>query len=277
MACEFKLALHTWTIDTTPLEVALDAARAAGFDAMEIRRSDIVACLEKGQSLGEIIDTIRRGGIQLGILGTEYGWFFAPPDEQARLFDVLRESCEIAVELGCGMIMSAPGQLVGTVDDAIAATRIAGDIVGEYGLQLALEFNSQHPVVNRTSVLREIIAGAGHNNCGMLLDAYHLQRSQGIAEGLRGVRAEELFVFQYSDAPSVPTPGVRRPIDRLPPGDGVIDWDELFGLLSAMEYRGYLSYEAPNPELWHQSPHLVALEGIRKTRELLARQRIFST
>jgi sugar phosphate isomerase/epimerase len=63
-------------------------------------------------------------------------------------------------------------------------------------------------------------------------------------------------------------------VDRLPPGDGVIDWGELFGLLSAIGYRGYLSYEAPNPELWHQSPHAVAQDGIRKTREMLARQRV---
>ena len=43
--------------------------------------------------------------------------------------------------------MSAPGQVTGTLADAIAATKVAGAIVGEFGLRLALEFNSQHPVV----------------------------------------------------------------------------------------------------------------------------------
>jgi 2-keto-myo-inositol isomerase len=132
-----------------------------------------------------------------------------------------------------------------------------------------LEFNSQHPVVNKTSALREIIAGAGHSHCGMLLDAYHLFRSQGVAEGLRDVSAEELFVFQYSDVPAVPEQAVRRPIDRLPPGEGVLDWTELFSCLRRIGYRGYLSYEAPNPLLWARSPYDVAVEGYEKTHALL--------
>ena len=272
MAAEFELALHTWTIDTTPLATALDASRLAGFDAMELRRSDFVQCFEQGRSRAEVIRTIGDSGIRLGILGTEYGWFFAAPDEQRRLFGVLRESCEIARELGCGMIMSAPGQVTGTLDQAIAATRIAADIVGEHGLKLALEFNSQHPVVNRTEALQEIIAAVGAPHCGMLLDSYHLHRGQGIAQGLRGVAAEEIFVVQYSDAPAHPTPGVRRPIDRLPPGDGVVDWDGFFAILAGIGYRGWLSYEAPNPALWERSPYEVTAEGVAKTRALLARR-----
>jgi 2-keto-myo-inositol isomerase len=270
MAYDFKLSLHTWTIETTPLEICLDATAKAGFDAIELRRTDFVHCYENGMTRPQVIEMIRKSGTRLGILGTEYGWFFAPPDEQRRLFGVLRESCEIAVALGCDMIMSAPGQVTGTLEDAIAATRIAGEIVGEFGLRLALEFNSQHPVVNNTAVLRAIIAGAGHKHCGMLLDAYHLYRSQGIAKGLEGVTGEELFVFQYSDVPPQPTPGVRRPVDRLPPGEGVVDWNDLFTRLRRIGYRGYLSYEAPNPALWQRSPYEVCAEGVCKTRALLA-------
>jgi sugar phosphate isomerase/epimerase len=270
MAAEFELALHTWTIDTTPLATALDAANAAGFDAVELRRSDFVDCFKQGQTKAEIVEMIRQSGIRLGILGTEYGWFFALGEEQRRLFDVLRESCEIAQTLGCGMIMSAPGQLTGTVSQAIEATRIAADIVGEHGLKLALEFNSQHPVINQTAVLREILAAVAQPHCGMLLDAYHLHRSAGIARGLHDVSPEELFVVQYSDAPLNPTPGVRRPVDRLAPGDGVVDWNEFFGLLDSIGYRGFLSYEAPNPALWERSPYDIAAEGVAKTRALLA-------
>lgn len=270
MGHAFRLALHSWTTDTTPLPQVLAAARDAGYDAVELRRLDFVRCFEQGLSREEVVETIRASGIPLGILGTEYGWFFAAPDEQRRLFDVLRETCEIAVELGCDMIMSAPGQLVGTVAQAAAATRIAGDIVGEYGLRLALEFNSQHPVVNGTDVLREIISGAGHAHCGLLLDAYHLHRGPGVAAGLAGVTGDELFVFQYSDVPAVPEAGVRRPVDRLAPGDGVVDWDEVFGLLRAMNYRGLLSYEAPNPALWERPAIEVAVEGVARTHALLA-------
>lgn len=270
MSDAFQLALHSWTTDTTPLPKVLEAAREAGYDAVELRRLDFVRCFEQGQSRDKVVATIAGSGIPLGVLGTEYGWFFAAGEEQRRLFGVLRETCEIAVELGCDMIMSAPGQLVGTIEDAIAATKIAGDIVGEYGLRLALEFNSQHPVVNSTDVLREIVAGAGHPQCGLLLDAYHLHRGPGVAAGLAGVSGEEIFVFQYSDVPPVPEAGVRRPIDRLAPGDGMVYWEELLGLLRTIGYRGYLSYEAPNPVLWQRPAAEVALDGLIRTRALLA-------
>lgn len=270
MAMDWKLALHTWTIDTTGLAGSLNAARDAGYDAVELRRGDLVQCFDSGQSRNDVIALIKESGIATGILGTEYGWFFAEGEEQQRLFRVLQETCEIAVALGCEIIMSAPGQLTGTLQQAAEATRIAGDIVGRFGLRLALEFNSQHPVVNSTASLREIIDQAGHAHCGMLLDAYHLHRSQGIATGLADVLAEELFAFQYSDVPQTPSIGVRRPIDRLPPGDGVVDWLELFGRLEEIGFKGYLSYEAPNPAQWIRSPYDVAREGLDKTKTLLA-------
>tara|TARA_R100000750_G_scaffold61566_1_gene52937 strand:- start:324 stop:1205 length:882 start_codon:yes stop_codon:yes gene_type:complete len=269
MLTEFKLSLHTWTIHTTPLETCLEAAAYGGFDAIEIRRSDIVQCYEKGMSKDDVIGMIRDSGVTVSVLGTEYGWWFTPPDETRRLFEVLRETCEIACAVGCDMIMSAPGQVTGTIEDAVEATKVAGDIVGEHDLSLALEFNSQHPLVNKTTVLREIVERADRTNCGMLLDAYHLHRSQGMETGLKDVTADELFAFQYSDVPPVPEPGVRRPVDRLVPGEGVIDWTFLLWRLSEIGYDSYLSYEAPNPALWERCPKEVCAEGVRVTRELV--------
>ena len=34
-------------------------------------------------------------------------------------------------------------------------------------------------------------------------------------------------------------------------------------------YTGYLSYEAPNPDLWARSPYEVAREGVELTQKLL--------
>ena len=82
--------------------------------------------------------------------------------------------------------------------------------------------------------------------------------------------ADELFVFQFSDVPPQPAEGVRRPVDRLAPGDGMIDWDDLFTQLDRIGYHGYLSYEAPNPLMWARSPYEVCAEGIEKTRFLMA-------
>jgi len=264
-----RLALHMWTVDTTPLATALDAARAAGFDAVELRRTDFKRCFDAGLSNAQVLDLIRNSGIPVGVLGVEYGWLFAAGEESERLFKVFRESCENAVALGCNMLMSAPGPVQGPMQDAIGYLKRAGDIAGEYGLRLAIEFNSQHPVLNKLAVLRELVDGVAKQNCGYLIDTYHFARSGAGGRGFETEPAERIFCFQYSDLSPNPVTGVARPTDRLPPGKGVVNWRDIFALLAEKNYTGYLSYEAPNPEQWARSAYDVAREGVELTRRLL--------
>ena len=264
-----RLALHLWTIDTTPLATALDSAKQAGYDAVELRRIDFKRCFENGMSSAQVLDLVRASGIPVGVLGVEYGWLFATGDESKRLFKVFRESCENAVALGCPILMSAPGQVKGPISEAIRYLREAGEIAAEYGLKLAIEFNSQHDVLNSLSVLRELITGADRPNCGYLIDAYHFARSGAGGRGFESIPAEQIFCFQYSDLSATPVTGVKRPTDRLAPGKGVVQWREVLGLLAEKNYTGYLSYEAPNPDLWARSPYEVAREGVALTQKLL--------
>ena len=163
------------------------------------------------------------------MLGVEYGWLFATGEESKRLFKVFRESCENAVALGCDMLMSAPGQVNGPIKDAIKYLKKAGDIAAEYKLKLAIEFNSQHDVLNSLAVLTELIEGANKPNCGYLIDAYHFTRSGAGGRGFESVPADKIYCFQYSDLSPNPVTGVRRPTDRLPPGKGIVKWREMLG------------------------------------------------
>jgi 2-keto-myo-inositol isomerase len=260
------LALHTWTLDTTPLADALAAAKEAGFDAVELRRIDFRRAYEQDRTNEQVLDLVRASGLKVSAVGVEYGWMFAQSEESTRLFGVFREQCQSAVALGCGLMMSALGPGAGTVSDAVESVRKAGDLAGEFGLRLTLEFQFQHPIVNTLDLLRNIIARAGRSNVGLLLDAYHLQRA---GRSFDGVPAHEIFYFQYSDVPDAP-PNAAPPTDRLPPGKGVINWIEVLRLLAKKDYRGYLSFEAPNPEAWARPAVDAAREGVEATRRVLA-------
>jgi 2-keto-myo-inositol isomerase len=263
------LALHTWTVDTAPLETALDAARQGGLDAVELRRVDFRRCFERGLSNAQVLDLVRAAGLPVSAIGPEYGWIFATGEESSRLFSVFRDTCENAVALKCDLLMSALGPGAGGIEDAVANVRRAGEVAAEFGLRLALEFQFRHPVVTSLDILRDIIARARQPNVGLLLDAYHLQRGGRPGRGFEEVPAEEIFYVQYSDVPDAPPSGT-PPTDRLPPGKGVVHWSELFRLLAEKDYAGYLSYEAPNPAHWERPPAQVALEGAAATREVLA-------
>jgi hypothetical protein len=52
-----------WTIDTTPLATALDAAKQAGYDAVELRRTDFKRCFDTGMSNDTVLGLIKKSGI----------------------------------------------------------------------------------------------------------------------------------------------------------------------------------------------------------------------
>ena len=266
---EQRLALHTWSLDTTPLSEALAAIKAAGWSAAELRWVDFVRLREQGRSNQQVLDLVRASGVKVGVLGTEYGLIFATGEERDRLLASLELTCANAVALGCEMIMIAPGQNEGSLELAAANFRAGGEVAKRHGVRLALEFNSAHRVLNRLSIARDVLAAANHPHCGLLLDAYHLERSGDGGRGFADVPPQQIFTFQYSDVPAGAQSTERRPTDRLPPGRGIVRWREVFQLLAEKGYAGYLSYEAPNPAQWARPPQEVAREALDATRALL--------
>ena len=274
MAHGFKgLALHTWTVDTTPLDGALAAAKQGGFDAVELRRVDFLRNREKGLDDTQTVDLVKKSGLPASCIGVEYGWIFSSGADTDRLMVSLKEACGHAKALGCPMLMSAIGPGDASLDQAAANIRRAGDIVGAAGLRIALEYQFQHPVVRTLDILRELIAkaqgAAGNKSVGLLLDAYHLQRGGRPGAGFQDVPESEIFYVQYSDVPDAP-PNGPPPTDRLAPGKGVGKWADFFKLLAAKKYAGYLSYEAPNPAHWNRPAVDAAREGAEATRLKLA-------
>lgn len=265
-----RLALHTWTLDTTPLAAALSAIKNAGWNAVELRYVDFKRCYDKGLANEQVLDLVRNSGVKVGVLGTEYGILFAKGDERRRIFKSLEQTCTNAAALGCDMLMTATGPGEGTKGDAAANLKQAGDIVKAHNLRLAYEYSSAHDWLNNLEAAREILARVAHPSVGWLVDAYHFERSGAGGRGFEDVPGKEIFAFQYSDVPDTPLAAGTRPADRLLPGRGKVRWKDVFELLIEKNYQGYLSYEAPNPETWARPPEEVAREAVTATRKLLA-------
>jgi 2-keto-myo-inositol isomerase len=263
-----KLALHTWTLDTTPLAELLRIVRLTGWDAVELRRIDFNRAVEAGQSAAAVVDLVRASGLPVACIGVEPGWMYARGDERQRLLRVFAEQCAYAAELGCATIMSPVDRERGQVRQAAASLQEVGDIAAKHGVRLAVEFNSQAEQFNRIDPMRELLALARHPHCGLLLDTYHLQRSGADVQAIGSVDPEEIAYVQYSDVPSRGLePG--KALDRLPPGQGVVPFMAIFRTIAQKGYGGYLSYEAPNPAAWSRPPEEVAREAISATRAVL--------
>jgi 4-hydroxyphenylpyruvate dioxygenase len=181
----------------------------------------------------------------------------------------LDDSCRWAAALGCSTVMSPVDRGTGDLATAADAVRAAGDVAGKHGVRLALEQNSQAEQFSTLDRARELLSRAGHASCGLLLDAYHLQRS-GSLGALGTVTPAEIAYVQFSDVPaSGLEPG--KALDRLPPGKGVVPFREFFRAVADKGYGGYASYEAPNPAAWARDGEAVAREALEASRPLLPR------
>ena len=263
------LALHTWTLETTPLADALRATKAAGWDGVELRRIDFARAAEKGQAATEVLALVKASGLGVACVGVELGWMFADGDERRKLMQAFEESCRWAVALGCRTVMSASDRGRGDLTRAASNMREAGDIAARHGVKLAVEFNSQAEQLNNLGVMRGVVAKAAHPSCGLLLDTYHLQRSGASLAAIDDVALGEIAYVQYSDVPRTGLePG--KALDRLPPGRGSVPFKEIFALLDRKGYRGFMSYEAPNPAAWARPAEEVAREALDATRAQLS-------
>ncbi len=264
------IAIHTWTLDTTPLADALRIAREAGYNAVELRHVDFMRGRKAGMSEDAMVKLVRDAHIKVAVIGTESGVLFAAGDDLQRLTGSLHYVCEKAVALGCEVIMVSPGtNAPGGMAVAAVNLKTCAEITAGYGLKLALEFNSRHPVINTLAAGMALVNAVDMKNCGLLLDTYHLHCSGGHGTSFKDVPVDRIITFQFSDAPPGPPSPGPTPVDRLPPGKGAAPFVEIFKTLMAMNYQGYMSYEAPNPAQWNRAPDVVAREGVELVRALL--------
>src|SRR5262245_23408849 len=197
-----RLALHTWTLDTTPLPDALRAARAAGWPAVELRRIDFARAAEAGQPADAVLDLVRASGLPVACVGGQLGWMFADGAERSRLLAAIAASCRWARALGATTVMSPADLGEGDLARAAAAVREVGDIGASCGVRIALEAPSQAAQLNTIERLRELVARAAHPACGILVDAYHLHRGGGGLRALEDLDAREIAYVQFSDVPT---------------------------------------------------------------------------
>ena len=91
------LALHTWTLDTTPLAEVLRVARRVGWDGIELRRVDFARAAEQGQSAADVLALVRTSGLPVACVGVEFGWMYAEGAERRRLLQVFDGNRRLAL------------------------------------------------------------------------------------------------------------------------------------------------------------------------------------
>ena len=261
------LALHTWSLDSTPFDRILTIAQETGWQALEIRHVDFTRAAEAGQSEPEVIDLIRASGLAVASVCARLGWMYAEGDERQELLDIFESACRRAQALSCTVVQSPVDFGVGDIQVAAARTREIGDIAQAYGVRVALEPYVVAQQFNTLATGRQLLKAAGHPAVGFDVDSYHIERSGEGFDAMDALTLDEIVHVQYSDVPVGAGPATPdNLLNRLPPGQGTVPFGEFQKWLTAKGYTGAYSYEAPNPAAWERDPLEVAREAMAASR-----------
>ena len=236
-------------------EEKLRAARAAGFDQVEIWRDDVQA------STPQLAKQLQLGFTNVQVLRDFTG---APDRDRQQKREELRQFIQIAQTIGCDTIQ-APAS---TREDCVAA-RIDEDLrwmaseAARYSMRIMYEPMAWCSVDNTLPLAWERLQRLDQPNIGLVVDLFHICALGGDASQLDGIPADRIYEVQLCDMAEMP-PQDKQPLSeyarhqRLLPGDGIIEVERFVDKLKSAGYSGPVGIEVFNDKLKAQPADVAA-------------------
>ena len=230
-----------------PLLERFAAARAAGFDAVEMHWHRDVAP-------GDVRAAIAGASLQLALLNFDGGdtaagdrGLAADPDRCSEFLDNVPVALELAAAVGCTRLNALVGKRAQSVspDEQLALARenlaVAADAAAAQGAEVLIEALNRHDtpgcLIGGTDAAAELASEVRRSNVRLQFDAYHMDRmGENLAESIKRHRGAIGHV-QLADNPG-----------RGDPGTGGIDFEPVFGALESIGYDGWIGLEYVPPD-----------------------------
>ena len=137
------------------------------------------------------------------------------------------------------------------------------------GVRMALEFQAGAGLGNNLQTAAALVADIASPWLGICLDAFHFAVGPSKSEDLAYLSAETLAHVQLCDLiGQLRETAADR--DRILPGDGDLPLAAIVRHLQAMDYRGTISVEIMNPQIWEIGVRQVADTCLAATRRCMA-------
>ncbi|MXO74312.1 TIM barrel protein [Altererythrobacter aerius] len=238
--------LYAGTCQGTPVTERYPAARDAGFTAVTLFASDIVAARSLGLGCDDLKTMIADAGLTLSNVEIVGNWMpgqsadtpLLPREMAVAMLDGTAERvCRTAADLGSAAVTVA--DLFGLPFDAPEVAKHFAkvcDVAADHGLDVTLEFVPTG-CVRTVAQAQEVLERADRTNAGMLVDSYHFFRAGSSLEDMARVPPELISSWQMNDAAATPATddAFADMMIRAMPGDGAFD---LKGLMQALAATG---------------------------------------
>ncbi|HEY6660769.1 MAG TPA: sugar phosphate isomerase/epimerase [Pyrinomonadaceae bacterium] len=272
-----KLALNGATTMRADLATDLQAAKAAGFDYLEIWAAKLRAFL-KQRSTSELKDLFTESGLQpLSINSIEHITF-----RDAESYESIKKECKelsvIAAEIGCPCIVVVPGVLPKggatretVITESLKVLTELCDIAAAHDVALAFEFLGQPDCsVPTLDLAAEIVREADREDLGLVIDSFHFHAGGSTFEMIEALDPEVIQIFHINDAEDLPRDQLEDR-HRLLPGLGVLPLREMISAFHRIGYDKVASVEIFRPEYWERDPFALARDARAATKQILDR------
>ena len=270
-----KLALNGATTMRADLMTDWQAAKAAGFDYLEIWAAKLRAFL-KQHSTAELIDLFAPDGpAPLSINSIEHVTF-----RDAGAYERIKQECDelsrIASAIGHPCIVVVPGRLPDggasreqVIDESVRVLNQLCDISARRGVSLAFEFLGQTDCsVQTLDLAAEIVREAGRENLGLVIDSFHFYAGGSTIDMIDALDPKVIQVFHINDAEDLPRDQLEDR-HRLLPGLGILPLGEITSAFRRIGYDKVASVEIFRPEYWERDPFELARDARAATQRVL--------
>lgn len=267
--------LNTSTIRNCGLSIQgeIELAAQAGYDGIELWVTEIETYLKDGGTLSRLRAILDQNAIKVPNLIAFFQW--ANPDKRQReeALPEARQVFEVAQALACPYVAAPPAGITDRED--IPLEDIAGyyrdllEATQEMNVRPLLEFWGHSKILSSLKEAMEILKILGEPELLLLLDAFHMAKTEGSFELLGELNGAQIGLFHINDYPD--TADIRQMSDaqRLYPGDGVAPLRQILDTLKQIGYTGMYSLELFNKEYEQAGAEHVAQTGLAKMKQLL--------
>ena len=267
-----KLALNGATTMRADLVTDCRAAKAAGFDYLEIWAAKLGAF-----STSQLRDLFTPDGPPpLSINSIEHITF-----RDARAYESIKQECDelsrIAAAIGCPCIVVVPGRLPEggasretVIDESVRVLNELCDISGRHEVSLAFEFLGQTDCsVQTLDLAHEIVRESGRENLGLVIDSFHFYAGGSTVEMIEALDPKLIQIFHINDAEDLPRDQLEDR-HRLLPGLGILPLPEIVSAFRLIGYDKVASVEIFRPEYWERDPFELARDAHAAAERILS-------
>jgi 4-hydroxyphenylpyruvate dioxygenase len=255
----------------SPFDRDLEDFAAAGCQSVEVWLTKLETYLQT-HTVKDVRYWLDRLRLSLPVASMQGGLLASQGEARREAWELFERRLKLCRELKIGTIVIAcdvpPPLTQQTIERVEMSLRQVAQEASKHGVRAAVEFQADSSFGNNLQTAALLTGEVGSPHLGLCLDAFHWHIGPSKTEDLAYLTADNLFHVQLCDLADTPRE-LARDAHRILPGEGDIQLAPLISRLRQINYRGCISVELMNPQLWHVPALQVADAAMAALKRLI--------